>query len=71
MYYYAPDNNRRGKCAGAIAVGCYLLIFAAVALLVSFRTDYEPASEGIKSCRQSPRSRLRKNPYNKNTLVPF
>lgn len=47
MYYYAPDNNRRGKCAGAIAVGCYLLIFAAVALLVSFRTDYEPASEGI------------------------
>lgn len=47
MYYYAPDNNRKGRMAGLIAVACYLVIVLAVGLAVSFSPSYETVSEGI------------------------
>lgn len=48
MYYYAPDDNKKGKRAGLAALACYLGLFLAVCLMVSFRMDYDvPQSEGI------------------------
>lgn len=47
MYYYAPDNNHKGRRIGIIATVCYLVVFMAISLGVSFRIDYEPYSEGI------------------------
>lgn len=47
MYYYAPDENRKGKRAGIVALACYLILFLAISLSISFRMDYEPRSEGI------------------------
>lgn len=47
MYYYAPDDNRRGRRAGLAAAACYLAAFLAVSVLVSFHADCETHSEGI------------------------
>lgn len=48
MYYYAPDDNRKGRTAGIAAAVCYLAIFVALNFLVSFRTEeLHPPSEGI------------------------
>lgn len=47
MYYYAPDENRKGKLSGLAASVCFLVLFLSISFLVSFRIDYEPRSEGI------------------------
>ncbi len=47
MYYYAPDDNRKGKRTGLLVAVCYLAAFLAASLLVTFHTDYESPAQGI------------------------
>ena len=47
MYYYAPDDNRKGKRTGLLVAVCYLAAFLAASLLVSFHTDDESPAQGI------------------------